>query len=449
MKCLFACLALAAAAPASAQSPDQFAYAVPIEATAGEAFYRLAIPQSAYEGTAFDDLRDLRVFNAKGEAVPHAFRSAGQQARKFDPVPLAIFPLMGPRGARAEDLDLSIGRAGDRVNVRLRGGNGNGAKGNALLGYLIDASAIKTTISGVTMTWAADATRQLTVVKLESSPDLKRWTELVPDAPLGAIAHAGQRLERSAIEFRGEQGKYIRLTWLDPDKAFALESVRWLVPEQSGQPERSWIEVLAQPDAASPGEYAFELKGRLPVDRLAFGLPQENTVAPLEVLARNDEKAKWQPVASTVAYRLRQEGRELVSADVAVYAGSKRFWLVRVNAKGGGLGAGPLKVRAGWTPRELVFVARGDAPFRLAYGNARAEQAAMPVDTLVPGLQSEHPPKLAAATTGAQQQLAGAAALDAPADRKKYVLWAALVAAVAVLGWMAWMLSRQMQKPEA
>ena len=81
----------------------------------------------------------------------------------------------------------------------------------------------------------------------------------------------------------------------------------------------------------------------------------------------------------------------------------------------------------------------------LAYGNGKALPNALAMQTLVPGWGSETAPEIALATTGAVQTLAGAAAARQRIDMKKFALWAALIAGVAVLGFMAWRLSKQLQ----
>ncbi len=430
-----------------AQTLDEFAYALPIEATGGDAFYRVVITRPVYEATAFADLRDLRVFNGNGEAVPYAFRPVEQQAQKPQPVSLPFFPLRGPRDARTEDLDLSVGRSGGKVSVRLRAGGDAGAQ-QVLLGYLIDASEIRTPLSGLEAGWPAAGPGQLTSVRIEASDDLKQWTTLATDAPLGAMSNAGQRLERNTIEYRSRQAKYLRLTWLDAGRAFELSAVRGLAPEQWQQPDRMWKEVVAVPDPGSPGDFLFDLGGRFPMDRLELQLPQENTVIPVQVFSRNDPGDKWMPVAATVAYRLKQDGRELASPALALGTDTRRYWLLRLNTKAGGIGAGSLGVKAGWTPRELVFNARGSGPFRIAYGNARAEPGSLPLETLVPGMRTEREPKIALAATGAPQKLAGEAATAPRADVRKWGLWVALLIGVALLAWMAWRLIAQMQETE-
>lgn len=228
-----------------------------------------------------------------------------------------------------------------------------------------------------------------------------------------------------------------------------LKAVAGWSPEKYAQPEPVWKEVIAMPDADQPGEYLADLGGSFPLDRLALRLPQENTSVPVQFLARSKPEDKWTPVTRAVIYRLRQNGRELVSPDLAVGAPSRRYWRLRVDPAAGGIGSGPLLLRAGWTPREIVFTARGAGPFRLAYGNSKARPGALGIDTLVPGWRTAQEPRLAMATTGPAQNLAGESAARPRIDVKQWGLWAALFAAVAVLAWMAWRLSKQMQRPDA
>ncbi len=106
-----AILTAASLSAAAAESPADFAFAVPIEGLGADALHRVAIPQAVYESAAFSDLRDLRVFNGAGEVVPYAFRPVDRISEKPAPVTLPIFPLQGPRDARSDELDLSFDKS--------------------------------------------------------------------------------------------------------------------------------------------------------------------------------------------------------------------------------------------------------------------------------------------------------------------------------------------------
>ena len=92
-----------------------------------------------------------------------------------------------------------------------------------------------------------------------------------------------------------------------------------------------------------------------------------------------------------------------------------------------------------------MFIARGAPPFQLAYGNAQAQPGAYAIQTIVPGWRTDEALKAAPASTGAQSEVAGRAALRERADYKAWMLWGALAAGVAVLAWMAWQLARQLK----
>jgi Protein of unknown function (DUF3999) len=120
-----------------------------------------------------------------------------------------------------------------------------------------------------------------------------------------------------------------------------------------------------------------------------------------------------------------------------------RQWLLRVEPKGGGIGAGVPKIHIGWVAQRLVFAARGAGPFQLAYGNRDAKPMAYSIDALIPGYQTAAEFAVKPATLGAAVTLGGAPRLRAAADYKKWILWAVLVLGVAALGLMAYRLARQ------
>jgi hypothetical protein len=181
------------------------------------------------------------------------------------------------------------------------------------------------------------------------------------------------------------------------------------------------------------------------------GLPERNTLVPVQVLARHTDDQRWQLVTTGVVYRLTHEGHDVVSADLSVSASGWQQWLLRLDSRGGGIGAQQPQVEVGWVPQQLVVVARGEGPFQLAYGSVRARSSDLAIQTLVPGWRSDAELKAATATAGAQEILAGPRALRRAPDYKTWGLWASLVIGVVVLAWMAWVLARELRdsRPKA
>jgi hypothetical protein len=454
MKPLLALL-LAPVLAVGAEQPQDFAFGLPVEVDGSEALYEVEIPASVYQGTTRADLGDLRVFNADGEPVPFALEPRPpQRAQTPQPVAVQYFPLYGEQPADLEGLRLKVEKSGTGTVVSVKSDGGRSVAKRRLLAYLVDVSALKQPYEALELDWRQDSASYATNVRVEASDDLKSWTTVVPQAPLVRIDHDGQRLEQRTVEFQPRTAKYLRLSWPASAKADgqaaaeALELTR--VTVRTGnialEPERAWREVL--PEAGEkPGEYLYDLGGQFPVERVRFALPQQNTIARVELLSRPDPHRDWQFVTSSVIYRLMQQGHQVSSPDLAVATNTNRYWLVRADQKGGGLGGGLPRLSAGWVPQKLVFAARGKGPFQIAYGSSKVQPAAYPIDTVVPGWRSDQPQKLAHAEPLPERLLGGAAALHRPVNYRVFGLWGALVLGVLLLGWMAWRLSKQMQSP--
>ena len=212
---------------------------------------------------------------------------------------------------------------------------------------------------------------------------------------------------------------------------------------------RLWQRFAAPPSSAKSGEYSYDLGGVFLFDRLRVQLPQPNTLVQLQILSRAKSSDPWRPATSALAYRLRERDVEVTSPEIIVTSQGERFWLLRVDQKGGGVGSGDLAIEIGWVPHKLVFAARGPGPFQLAYGSSRVKPAALAIESLIPGYQTQAEFKVAPAKLGEQITLAGVSSLGPTRDYKTIALWGSLILGVTVLGLMALRLSRQGAKSPA
>ena len=460
-------LCLLAAAAQAAERPRDFAYGWALDADGSAALYEVTLPAAAYRGASRADLADVRVFNGAGEVVPYAWRPRRITGSETSPaVALTLFPLKAAAGTAVEGLTVRVRQRADgatSVDVVIGGKPDPAAR--QVVGYVVDLTALDRPLRTLELDWAPVPDGFAGRLRVEASDDLALWRTLVAAAPLVSLEAGGQRLEQKRVELPlpARKAKYLRLSWVAPEAGRALPLLTAVRGEPAGRDvplAREWV----MQDAArgdKPGEYVFDLGGRFPADRARFELPQPNTVVQVELLARDKTDQPWRPVARGVAYRLRQAGAEITSPDLSLVATTDRYWLLRVDARGGGLGEGLPRLHAGWVPQRLVFAARGAPPFQLAYGNREAQAAAYAIDTLIPGYKEEAAPAIRATATqvspeqvinvravqgGAQQPLGGEARREAAIDWKRWSLWGALVFGVAILGAMAWRLSRQLNK---
>ena len=459
-------LLLAAVATAAAERPDDFAYGARLAGDGKEPLYEVALPAFVYRGVAQPDLRDVRVFNGGGELVPYAWRprrTEGQEASP--PVVLTLFPLKAESGATVDGLAISMRRsAGGATEIHVASSGAAAAAEKRTVGYLVDLTGFERALRAIELDWKQPADGFAGKLRLDGSDDLAAWRTVVAAAPLVNLEVAGQRLQQKRIELPGQKVKYLRLSWVqqaERSPAPELTSASGELVEKAVQAPREWAPMESR-KGEKPGEYAFDAQSHFPVDRVRVHLPDLNTVAQVELLARNKSDQPWRQVARGVTYRLRQGEGEVVSPDLAVGVVTDRYWLLRVDQRGGGLGAGAPRLEMGWVPHRLVFAARGAPPFQLAYGKRDAKPAAHAIETLIPGYREETGAKIRSTTAGAQQtvNVQGAKALEQTElggearrleaiDWKRWSLWGALVLGVLVLGAMAWGLSRQLGKGAA
>jgi len=435
---------LASLGAAAQERPDDFAYSVPLEVSGDGALHQLDVPRSVYEGVTRVDLADVRVFNGRSEIVPHALKprpAPGTAPAAWVEVP--FFPLHGAQGTASERLDIRARRTPAGTIVEITRDKAVGGT-PVLLGYLVDATGFERPMQALDLDWRDPGEGVSSSLRVEASDDLQQWQTLVSAAPLVSLEFGGQRLVQKTVELPALRRKYLRLTWPGSPNPIELTRLRARPSDMLLEPARQWKQVELR-SAEKPGEFRYEPGGRIPVDRLRVGLPERNTLVPVQVLARHTDDQRWQLITTGVVYRLTHEGHDVVSADLNVSATGWEQWLLRLDSRGGGIGAGEPQVQVGWVPQQLVFVARGEGPFQLAYGNLRARSADLPIQTLVPGWHSDAELKAATATAGAQEVRAGPRALRGAPDYRTWGLWGSLVIGVVLLAWMAWVLARELR----
>jgi hypothetical protein len=429
---------------------EQFAYAAALEVPETSPVVALDLPVGVYRDCVDPALRDLRVLNGAGEVVPFALRRPAASPRATaSPLHLPLFPLHGDPGAAAAALALTIDSGHTRVEVQ---GTGAQQAVAPITAWLVDAASIGTPIDSLEWEWPADATDFAITVLLEASDDLEHWRAIAPGAPLARLEHAGRVFTRNAMSFGPTRSKYWRVSIVGAGEMPAFTGVSATPVSDEVPNERLPAVADGVLDPGQPGDYLFDLGAQLPVDRVELELPDINTVAEAEFFARRRPDDAWQSVARGGIYRLRSASGELTSPPLTVSAQPRRYWRVRVNPRGGGIGQGVPRLRAGWLADRLVFVTRGAGPFELVYGRYGAAPADVALESLLPGGSEAtfDVSRLPLARSFDPLEAGGPEMLEPPPPERPWrawVLWISLLAGVATLGAVAWGLARQMREP--
>ena len=429
------------ALPALAESPSEFRSGAPIATRGNDALQQLELPYEVYRD-ARKDLGDVRVFNAVRESVPYAWAGPPRvELEAAPPVDLPLFPV--------SRLEAEPGKGGTEVTIKTADGTLVAVKGRSApksvakpAAYLLDASQTREPLQALVFDWRAGPGTEVVTVRVESSEDLKSWSRLAA-VPLVRIESEGRALVQPRAEFTPRKVKYFRISWDAP--GFTLAGVK-AEHEPRGKPVPRQTR-KATATVGKDGEFLFDLGARLPVEALRLNPAQQNAVVSAAIHARDEAEGPWRLVANAAFYRLQRDGAEVRSPMLEVGRRAARYWMVKLAAGSSSGDAPGLEVE--WTSARLVFVAQGAAPFSLAFGNPNAMSTALQVAAIIPKYEK-------GMEIGLPEARAGAVTAGPPPTRwegivgglnpRRVTLWAILAGGVALLGFMAWRISRQMRK---
>ena len=428
--------------------PQDFAFGYDIELTGKAAIYRLPLPQEVYLGSTRDDLSDLRVFDAAGEAVPHTLRrAASAKPGAGTSTPLPVFPLPAAEtGSATGPLSVQVVRDPRGAVVRVDEGTNTADATPRIGAYLIDTSQLQRPPDALELAWATSGKNFVATVSLAGSDDLTTWHTLVGDAAVARLDFAGRVLERNRLELPARRYKYLRLNWPTAAGGTTLSTVTGHFHAPGAPARRAWVTLTGTPVDGEPATFEYHVDGRPRIDRVGLALPPGNTLVEATIASR-DMDEPWRQRYRGAFYRLSVDGAELTNLDAAIPATQAAHWRVRVADQGAEGDVPPL--RLGWELDDLYFLASGEGPYTLAYGAANVPQARTAVGGLLQRLGDRDAGRfIATARIGAARTLGGPSNLDPappPLPWQQILLWGVLVLGVAALGIMAWRLWRQLR----
>jgi len=425
---------------------SDFAYGLVLEVDGDGAIYEATLPDDFYRKVTRADLGDVRVYNSHDEPVPIAIRPLpASRAPEPAPVDLPLFPVYSAAGDRSSaQLHVTTDSGGRVIDVSGPGPAGNGNAGPS--GYVIDASALERPAGKLRLRWArpgGQADRQtgfVATVRVQGSDDARHWATLSSQATVADLEYDAHRLEHSLLTLPARRFRYLKLSWPLGRKGVSLRSVQALFPRLDVDEARRWTRVGGHRVQGQSGVYEFDSGGFFPVDRLEVRFPQYDTLVDAEIDSRAGPGRPWLPRFEGPIYRLRIEGLRVDSPPIALDARTDRQWRLRIEGPSGALPAGIPVLRLGWVPQQILFVARGEAPFTLAYGSARAAGGYLPPAALRRAAGAASAGFIKTAPVGARVELGGSSPLAWSPDVSRRLAWAGGV--VLGLGVLAGLLRR-------
>ena len=431
-------------AAGAAPTPADFAQRVPLETSGNGPWYRVQLPIEVLFAARHGDLRDVRIFNAEGEALPYSLlTSAASESRVRSEVQARIFPLRGQSGSAAAD-SVKVVRSTTGTILEITPNAPAQDSQPALRGWLLETGSGDLPLDRLQLDWTA-ATDGFQRLRIEASDDLEHWRSL-GEGQLARLDFNGQRIEQNDIALPGETARYLRLWWESPEQAAQLNGATLSGSRNSSGPIPMLWSVPLAAKADANGEFSWSLPLALPVERVRIPLEQANTLAPVLLSGRHDGNLQWTPLARGVLYRLPGESGEITQEELELPGGAVSQLRLQPDTRGGGLGGSTANLSIGVRATEVVFLARGSEPYQLAVGSPSATDGSLPLSTLVPGFEPKRLPSLGEAHLkgNLQTPVVEAPGVQPKADGrwKRYGLWAVLLAGVGLLGVMALSLLR-------
>jgi len=427
--------AVSGSALAADLKPTDFAYGLLVETAGEDAGYRVPLPVAVYQTAVRADLGDLRVFNSQGEVVPYALErpDAGTSVRQA--VPLPLFHLEDTSAAALDAVRITVESGKSAVNVQTPG-----SASVAAASYLLDARALNTPVAALILQWPDDAADFAGRMQVEVGDTLGQWRRIASAAPVANLHARGEHLVERRLEIRPTQAKFWRLSWVGAEAPFGLTGVLAEPARETLEAARANVMVAGTAVSGQAREFEFDLGASPPIDRVNLELPELNTTVAVDMLSRADPKAPWRPVVHAGLYRLKSAGTELRNGPIHIAPDTDRYWLARIDARGGSIGNGVPRLSAGWVAQNAVFLARGSGPYLIAYGSATVGPADMSLDSLPKAVEIGNATAAAPTLLGGRERLRPATSVP----WRNGLLWVILVVAAGILAAMVVRLSKEM-----
>lgn len=428
---------------------DDFAYGIRIDLPPGIAVAAVSLPKAVYQRAYRPDLGDLRVFNGNGEPVAHLLRYARSQSVRAPWRRLPYFPIPEGPGDNPGDYRVHVRTGPDGAIVRIHP-PAQSAGDPPERTVLVDSGRMDAELAELRLEWPPGTMNRMVFVSVEASDDLVHWTPLQSRAVITDVQYNGYRLRNDTISLAPGRRRYLRLRQLNDGPAPALTAIHGRSRPEGRHAVRAFLTVDGRRTADADGEYEYDTGGAFPVDRVNLVFDQPNSMADARLVSRNTRKGEWTRRYEGLFYRIDMDGTPLTSVPQPVVACMDRYWRLSVDASQSTIGRLVPRLKIGYRPHDLFFIARGRGPFTLAFGSAFVEPLKTNVAALVERIHRDHEPGIRrwVFPQGAAFELGGGRRLVPPAPplpTRRIVLWSILLGGVLIVAAMAWRLARRLK----
>ena len=413
--------------PAAAPDrPAGFALVMPVTPAPGASVQRVALPPAAVAALQSADARDVRIFDASGRTVSLARDDTrGDAQRRTVTVPTSAIAV--PSQLRPANVSVRVDQAERSVTVDAVNDEAD-REAHPRVALLFDTRELDDPAIELMPQADFPAQRQLEVT-VERSSDLKQW-EPVASRVLFRFEPGPQSPDFARITLPGIslKGSYLRLSWqLAPDVMITGASIT--TAKQVPPP----LLVLAARGAqlTDPHTLRLHLPAGLPAASLRLTGSAKDGVVPVTLQGRANAELPWRGLDGAVLRDGKSIDLQLPGTPIAQYQ-------LVADPRSAGFSAAP-QLDLVVQPITVLAAFNGNGPYQLAVGNSTAPSAYFSSSELLGAAagKGEIPQAQVTAPPAAPVLSLTPDGSGSPYSPRKMWLWAALLAATAVLGFGA------------
>lgn len=431
----------------------------------------LELSETVYSRLRREDYKDICVFDNSGTPVP--FSLLAPEARNstasasFGELP--VFPWQPerekPERAKQQIVhapgkaDVEIDTQGGIIRIRAQGGQAAPAPGGEEPEspakpphtLLVDMAAFSDAArlpqgfspgelrSASLLLTPADKSSFIATVRMLSSDSLEKWSPAGSAQSLARIAHGENTIERLSLELPLPCPRYLLLAFSGDVPAIRSIAAFGEYSRREVRVRESMLSGRLSPDKRS---VSYDVTGAYPLTGAAFVLPGPDVMSVRLEESVADGKA-WRLLTQGTIYALEKDGVSLNSPPFPLSRQKGGLW--RLTAAGDIPFAAAPELRLVWKPYTLLFLARGEGPWTVAYGrDFPVDSPSLPLESLGEPGPAEI---LSDVTLMPQKEDPAPKAPDAEEeDGKGILLWCALGLAVLFLSGIALYLLRSMSR---
>jgi hypothetical protein len=337
--------------------PEDFAETLSLSGIDGR-LMAVEIPEKVYRGVKRPDAGDIRVFDASGNLVPFTVRKPPRETVEIPPESAPFF-LWKPSQDKPfpGDRDIEIGVSGSVVKITSLPEQSASSRI-----YLIDLSGLSHPPSALRIETAHNEVFFNGKVEIHGSSDLNQWRSF---GEAQTIAYYGNSsANRNRLEIPAQ---YLYLLLRFEEQMPSLQKADALFAPASAPPRILKTRIAGEKNADETA-IRYDAGGYFPIVGLDFQFSEPESVQ-TALKNRFYPNEEWRFLTNMRIYRFHTgDSGEVQKNAVFECASTARYWELEA------AGERPFAVIPDcsilWEPRELVFLARGTAPWTLAYGNA-------------------------------------------------------------------------------